>query len=205
MVTPTEPKPWKQEIGILAEVPPAHLPRNRRPGFVTTKKVRLQIVRKHLPDISKADKEKVVEGLEMAVRKFLIAANIDGRPLPANIRVRMEVLEKTAQEMLHKLQDCDDLSWEVIKQKAAATPPPSPKPMEGKGKSKLTDALFTPIEIESMDPPDRIIEQLEQYATMFSKLTKSAGAMSNNRRATALPVFFIELKLVWKNATGNDC
>jgi hypothetical protein len=205
MVTKTKPKGWKQESSILKAVPPAHLPRSRRPNYIVTKKVRLELVKAHIPKLSKAKRDEVVEGIEGAVRKFLFAANIDGRPLPANIRARMESLEKTAKGLLQELRDCDDLSWEVITRKADTTPPPpSPKPRKDKGKRKLSDDLHVPLEIGPMDPPDRIVEQLEQYALLFSKVAKNAGNLGDKRKRTAFPTLIHELNSVWNTATGQS-
>jgi hypothetical protein len=204
MATKTKPKKWAKESRIIEDVPPAHLSPNRRQKFVITKKKRLSIVENHFTNLSKPEKAKAAEGIEAAVRKFLIADNIDGRPLPANIRARMRTLEKAASDLLQELRDCDGLSWEVITRKVDITPPPSPKPRKGKGKSKLSDDLYTPLEIEPMDPPDRLIEQLEQYLALFSGIAKKAGTLKNNRKKTALPTLVRELKSVWKVATGKD-
>lgn len=204
MVTKTKPKDWEQESIILKAVPPAHLSRKRKPKFIITKKDRLSIIRKHLPNLSKADREKTAEGIEAAVREFLYAANIDGRPLPANIRARMGTLEKTAKGLLRELRDCDDLSWEVITRKADITSAPSPKSRKGKGKSKLSDDLYTPLPIEPMDPPDRLIEQLDQYTALFSQVSKNAAALGNKRKNTAFPILINKLNSVWIGATGKS-
>jgi hypothetical protein len=202
MPTKTNPKKWARESRIIEDVPPAHLSPNRRPKFIITKKERLGIVDKHFPNLSKTEKAKAAEGIEAAVRKFLLAANIDDRPLPANIRARMKSLEKTASDLLQELKDCDDLSWEVITRKADITPPPSPKPRKEKGKSKLSNDLYVPLEIGPMDPPDRLIEQLEQYLVMFSGIAKNAGTMANNRKHTAFSTLVGELNSIWNTAMG---
>ena len=203
MPTKTKPKKWKQESRILEAVPPAHLSRKRRPKFVITKKKRLSIVNDHFPNLSKNEKEKAAEGIEAAVRKFLIAANIDGRPLPANVRARMKNLEKTTKVLLGELRNCDDLSWEVITQKADTTPPPSPKPRKRKGKRKLSDDLYTPLEIGPLDTPDRIADQLQQYVALFSEAAKNTGALNNRRKRTAFPTLVSELMSVWNAAPGQ--
>jgi hypothetical protein len=204
MPTLTNPKDWKQESRMLEAVPPAHLPRNRRPAFIIPKNKRFSIVRDYLPNLSKTDKDKASEGIEAAVRKFLIAANLDGRPLPANVRVRMENLGKAATILLQELQDCDDLTREVITQKADATPPPSPKPKPRSGKRNLSDDLHTDLELDPMDPPDRIVDQLGQYAVMFAKLAKNAGTQPNSRKKTAFPTLVRELLSVWNTALGQS-
>lgn len=204
MVTETKPKGWQQESNMLKTVPPAHLSRKRKPKFIIAKKDRLGIIREHLPTLSRADREKAAEGIEGAVREFLYAANIDGRPLPANIRARMRTLEKTAKGLLRGLRDCDDLSWEVITRKADITAAPLPKPRERKGKSKLSDDLYTPLEIGPMDPPDRLIEQLDQYTALFSQVAKNAAALGNKRKNTAFPILINKLNSVWLTATGQS-
>jgi hypothetical protein len=204
MGTDTKPIGWKQESNILLAVPPAHLSRKWGLKYIVTKKERLKLVNAHIFGLPKLKKDAAVDGIEAAVRKFLFADNFDDRPLPAHIRERMKKLDKAASTLLRQLEDCDDLTWEVITKKADVTQRLPPEPLERKGKSELSNALYTPIEIEPMDPPDRLIDQLGQYATMFSKLAKSAGAMSNRRSKTALSDLIGELKLVWKNAKGTD-
>jgi hypothetical protein len=209
MPTKTKLKKWKQEESrMLAAVPPAHLQPDRRPAYILPEEERLSIVSDHLPKLSKTEKDKAVEGIEGAVRKFLIAGNIDDRPLPAHVRVQMERLEEAASNLLGELLDCDSLSWDVITQKAAATPPPPPPPPPPKSKSKvraLADAMYVPLQVEPMDPPDRIIEQLRQYVPLFSTIAKSAGAMSNSRKKGAFLALVGELMSVWSAATSQDC
>ncbi len=205
MATDTKPKDWKQESSILKAVPPAHLSRKRKPKFIIATKERLGIVNDHLPDLSKTEKDKAAVGIEAAVRAFQYAANIDGRPFPANIRAQMKTLEKTASDLLQKLRDCDDLSWEVITRKADKTPPPPTKPRREKGKSKLLVDLGVSLDIGPMDPPDRLIEQLEQYVGLFSKVAKNAETLGNARRKTAFPTLVSNLMSVWETATDKDC
>jgi hypothetical protein len=203
MPTKTEPKEWERKGHFVEVVLPALGGRIPKATPTLPKRVCSRIVKTHFPNLPKSETERAAEGINTAVQMFLIAANTDAQPLPANIKARMESLEKAAVNLLTELQDCDDLTYSAIAEKAETAPPlPLPKPEQRK--RYLMDYLYARRENESMDPPDRIINQLRQYAPLFAEMAKNAGTLTNSRKKTALPTLIRELKSVWKVATGKD-
>jgi hypothetical protein len=202
MPTKTKPKQWKQGSVAIKAVPPADYVHRGMLEYIVPKNERRAIVNKHCPNLSGPQKEKVAEGIEAAVRKFPYAVNIDNRPLPANVGAQMVILEKLARGLLQELQGCDDLTAEVIERKADKTPPLPPSPKTTKG--PLLDAISTPLPVGPMDPPDRLISQLQQYADLFSDVTKNANAMGSRRKRVAFPALVNELHAAWRAETGRS-
>jgi hypothetical protein len=203
MATKTKPKAWKHKGRLAEEVLPNLGGRIPKPKPSIPKSVCNRIIKEHLSELSKSDKKKAAEGIDFAVHKFLVAANVDARPLPENIRAQAEGLEKAARVLLNELENCDDFTWSIIAEKAETTPPaPAPKPTPRK--RYLLNYLLVPLKNEPMDRPDRIVNQLRQYAVSISEIAKNAEAFGRPRTRTAFPILVWELMSVWMIATGED-
>jgi len=203
MPTKTKRKPWRRKGHVVDQVLPKLGRRTPKPKPSIPKSVCNRIIKDHLKRLSKSERRKAAEGIDFAVRIFIVAANVDAQPLPENIRAQAEDLEKAARVLLTELRDCDDFTWSMIAEKAETTPPlPAPKPAPRK--RYLLDYVSVPLKNEPMDHPDRIINQLRQYAPMFSEIAKDTEALERKRKRTAFPTLVNELNSVWIGATGKS-
>ena len=205
MPTKTKSQKWEQLSPLLVNplllvAPPPNVQWNS--GFIISDVERLAIVKKYFPKLSKTKKNKAADGIEIAVREFLLANNFDKRPQMSSVRVQMKDLETAASVLLNQLRECDDFSRQAITMKAASTPPPSPE-QKPRTEDNVPSALILD-RIEPMDPPDRLIDQLQQYTELFGKLAKAAAAKKTNRKKTAFPTLVRELLSVWKTAKGQN-
>jgi hypothetical protein len=197
MPTKKNPKDWTAPRKIDLHPIPEHLMGRVGNSNILPKSSRLQVVAKHLPQITSSQQDKIAEAIEVAIRVYQHAREQDKRPKSTRVDARLDNLAHAASSFLKELLACDDHTAGLVDAERKNTPPSQ---IESDQANWLASNYYE----DPMIPLGDLTNQVSEFNKLFERMIGSQPEKPGPRKETAFQEYIWFLAQTWQSVTGGS-